>query len=149
MTDQAPGAAVVQRILPASPDAVYDEWLDAEAMAEWMCPRPARPIRIELDPRVGGRLLIDIDDEGVELSITGQYLALDKPRRLSFTWNCSTWQPRSDSIVTVTLEPHGEEQTLMTIHHTLLPPDVIDTHQHGWNLISKQLEGWLTSHARR
>ncbi len=35
--------AVVQRFLPTSPNAVYDEWLDAEGMTEWMCPGPVQP----------------------------------------------------------------------------------------------------------
>jgi hypothetical protein len=46
--------------------------------------------------------------------------------------------------VTVTLTPHGDEQTLMTIHHAKLPPDVLDSNQNGWALISEQLEDWLT-----
>jgi uncharacterized protein YndB with AHSA1/START domain len=133
----------VQRVLPAPPAAVWEEWLDAEGMAEWMCPRPARPTKIELDPRPGGQLRIDIDDEGAELSITGRYLELDEPRRLSFTWSCSTWQPPANSVVTVTLTPHGDKQTLMTIHHAKLPPDVLDSHQNGWALIGEQLEDWL------
>jgi uncharacterized protein YndB with AHSA1/START domain len=138
--------AVVRRVLPASPDVVFDEWLDAEGMAEWMCPRPARPTRIELDPRVGGRFLIDIDDEGFELSITGEYLELDRPHRLRFTWDCSTWEPSDGtSIVTVTLEPHGDGLTLMTIHHAQLPPTLVDDHRNGWTLIGEQLEHSLAS----
>jgi uncharacterized protein YndB with AHSA1/START domain len=144
VTGQAPVAAIVQRVLPAPPAAVWEEWLDAEGMAEWMCPRPARPTKIELDPRPGGRLRIDIDDEGFELSVTGRYLELDEPRRLSFTWSCSNWQPPANSVVTVTLTPHGDEQTLMTIHHAKLPPDALDSNQNGWALISEQLESWLT-----
>jgi uncharacterized protein YndB with AHSA1/START domain len=55
---------------------VYDEWLDPDAMTDWMCPRPVRATRIELDPRVGGLLRIDMDHDGHELSVTGAYLAL-------------------------------------------------------------------------
>lgn len=136
---------MVKRVLPASPDVVYDEWLDAEGMAEWMCPRPARPTRIELDPRVGGRYVIDIVDEGVELSIRGEYLELTRPERLRFTWYCSLWEPSDpQSIVTVTLEPHGEARTSMTIHHVLIPPKVADAHRHGWTLIGRQLQDTLT-----
>jgi uncharacterized protein YndB with AHSA1/START domain len=147
-TDKMP-AVVVQRVLPAPPDVVFDEWLDPDGMAEWMCPRPARPTKIELDPRVGGRFLIDIADEGFELSVTGEYLDLDRPRRLSFTWYCSVWDPSDpESVVTITLEPHGEGLTLMTIHHAQLPPKVVDDHRHGWTLIGQQLESQLTSRSR-
>ncbi len=148
MTDKTP-SVVVRRVLPAPPEVVYAEWLDAEAMVEWMCPRPARPVKIELQPWVGGRLLIDIEDEGFALSITGRYLELDEPRRLRFTWSCTTWDSPADSMVTVTLEPHGAEDTLMTIHHARLPPALVDDHDNGWGLIGEQLEGWLATRSRR
>jgi uncharacterized protein YndB with AHSA1/START domain len=142
-------AVVVQRVLPVSPDVVYDEWLDAEGMAEWMCPRPARPTRIALDPSVGGRFVIDVIDEGVALSITGEYLELTRPHRLRFTWYCSLWDATDpQSVVTVTLEPHGDGLTLMTIHHVQIPPKVTDAHRHGWTLIGQQLEDTLTQRSR-
>jgi uncharacterized protein YndB with AHSA1/START domain len=145
MTGPAPPAVVVRRVLPAPPAAVWQEWLDAEGMAEWMCARPARPVKIELDPRPGGRLRIDVDHQGLEVVITGQYLELDRPRRLRFTWNDSSWQPPATSIVTVTFEPHGDDQTLMTIHHVKLPPDTLSNYQNGWALISEQLEAHIRS----
>jgi uncharacterized protein YndB with AHSA1/START domain len=142
--DPAPATAVVQRVLPAPPEVVYDEWLDAEGLAEWMCPRPARPTKIELDPRVGGRLRIDIDDQGYRLQVTGTYLDLRRPHQLSFTWKCSDWpEPDHESVVTVLLRPHGDQQTLMTIRHSLLPPEVADGHRQGWGRVAAQLDGRL------
>lgn len=144
MTERAAPTAVVTRVLPAKPDVVYDEWLDVDALTEWMCPRPARATRIELDPRVGGRLRIDIDEAGSQFYVTGKYLVLDRPHQLSFTWSCSTWtDPELESVVTVTLEPHGPAQTLMTIHHALLPPHVVAEHERGWAQIAKQLAAKL------
>ncbi|MDT5336107.1 MAG: hypothetical protein QOD90_1612, partial [Mycobacterium sp.] len=51
MTD-AP-VARVQRVMPAAPDVVFDEWLDPESLADWMCPRPARCVAIDIEPHVG------------------------------------------------------------------------------------------------
>ena len=138
-------AALVERLLPASPAVVYDEWLDPDSLSEWMCPRPARATNIELDPTIGGLLRIDIEEDGVRFVVTGRYVELDRPRRLSFTWSCSTWpDPSVESLVTVTLEPHGEDnETLMTIHHALLPPGLIDRHQSGWVRIAEQLSAEL------
>jgi uncharacterized protein YndB with AHSA1/START domain len=47
-------AAIVRRLLPATPDVVYDEWLDPAALADWMCPRPARCRNVESEPRPAG-----------------------------------------------------------------------------------------------
>jgi uncharacterized protein YndB with AHSA1/START domain len=133
-------AAVVRRLLPAPPEVVYDEWFDPAALADWMCPRPAQCRSIAAEPRVGGALRIDIEENGTEFFVTGQYLVLDRPRRLSFTWSCSTWpDPSLQSVVTVLLEPRGARQTLMTIEHTLLPPALVGQHARGWTVIARQL----------
>jgi len=133
-------AAIVRRLLPASPDVVYDEWLDPVALADWMCPRPARCRNVESEPRLGGRLRIDIEDDGEEFRVSGEYLVLDRPTRLSFSWSCSTWpDPSLKSVVNVLLEPRENAQTLMTIEHTLLPPGLVDQHERGWAVIAQQL----------
>jgi hypothetical protein len=41
--------------------------------------------------------------------------------------------------VLVTLVPHGTGQTLMTISHSALTPDLTDPHRRGWRLIAEQL----------
>jgi uncharacterized protein YndB with AHSA1/START domain len=138
--------ALVRRVLPAPPEVVYAEWLDPVALADWMCPRPARCRGIESDPRVGGRLRIDIEEEGAEFYVTGEYLALDRPGRLSFTWSCSTWaDPSASSVVTVLLEPREAGQTLMTIQHTLLPAGLAGQHARGWEAIAGQLAAELSA----
>ena len=134
--------AVVTRVMPAPPELVYDEWLDPDALADWMCPRPAYPTGLLCEPWVGGELRIDINDpdQGGAMTVTGRYLGLDRPRRLSFTWWCTTWPARTPpSVVTVTFEPYGDGQTLMTIRHSQLDPALRDQHQRGWEAIADQL----------
>jgi uncharacterized protein YndB with AHSA1/START domain len=71
---------------------------------------------------------------------------LDRPRRLSFSWTCSTWpDPGLQSVVNVLLEPRDDGQTLMTIEHTLLPPGLAGQHQRGWVAIADQLAGELAA----
>jgi uncharacterized protein YndB with AHSA1/START domain len=140
MTDAESPVALVERLLPASPAVCYDEWLDPESLSDWMCPRPARATHIELDPTIGGRLRIDIEEDGSHFSVTGCYVELARPRLVSFTWSCSTWpDPTVESLVTVTFEPRGDDETLMTIRHALLPPGLTDPHQSGWDRIAEQL----------
>lgn len=89
---------------------------------------------------LGGRLRIDIEDGGTRFWVSGEYLVLDRPSRLSFSWSCSTWpDPGLKSVVNVLLEPRGNEQTLMTIEHTLLPPGLVTQHERGWTAIAQQL----------
>jgi uncharacterized protein YndB with AHSA1/START domain len=143
-----PVIAVVTRVLPATPEAVFDEWLDPEALRDWMCPRPAIAVGVELDPVVGGAVRLEIEQEGARVVVTGRFLEIDRPRRLAFTWKGSDWlDPSAESVVTVVLEPHADG-TLMRILHELLPPDTVERHERGWALVARQLEDILKSRRR-
>ncbi len=132
--------AVVRRVLPATREVVWREWIEPDAMAAWMCPRPARCLGVQLEPVVGGRLRVDIEEEGVRFYVAGEFRELDPPRRLVFTWSCSTWpDPTTESLVTVTLDHEAGDSTLMTIEHALLPPEMRDRHEAGWSAIATQL----------
>lgn len=138
MSDAAPTRAIVRRVLPAPPVVVYDQWLDPHALAAFITPAPARSGLVEVDPRVGGRFSIEMIDPDQVVHITGEYLELDRPRRLRFSWS-SSLGGGFDSAVTVTFEADGETRTLMTIEHALLPADWRADHQQGWERIAAQL----------
>jgi uncharacterized protein YndB with AHSA1/START domain len=72
----------VQRIMPAAPEVVFDEWLDPEALKDWMCPRPVHCVEVAVDARVGGAFRLDLDDSGTAVLIVGRYLEIDRPHRL-------------------------------------------------------------------
>jgi len=134
----------ITRHLPATAAEVYAEWLDPDALLEWMCPHPARPTRIQLDPVVGGHYRFDIEDGGAVV-VTGRYLQLDPGRLLSFTWSCDQWaDPDAESIVTVVLVPDGDGCEL-TLTHTRLPTEQVAGHTNGWTAIADQLMQRLVS----
>mgnify|MGYP000532365308 CR=1 FL=1 len=131
----------VQRIMPAPPDAVFDEWLDVESLKDWMCPRPDHCVAVSVEPHVGGRLQFDVAHAGSVVLIIGHFLTIDRPHLLRFTWSNSNWaDPTAASIVNVTFEPHGDAQTRMTIEHSLLPSYEHDNFHNGWLLTAEQLE---------
>jgi uncharacterized protein YndB with AHSA1/START domain len=139
----------VQRVMPAAAEMVFDQWLDPESLAEWMCPRPTRVVDLTLEPRVGGTVSFDVDDLGTRVLITGRFLTIDRPRLLRFTWSHSDWpDPTAVSVVNVAFEPLGDDQTLMTIEHSLLPPEEFDNFENGWALTSDQLAALLQGSTR-
>ena len=130
----------VQRVMPATPEEVFDEWVDPDALIEWMCPRPSRCVAITVEPYVGGRVRFDVEDPDGLVLITGQFLDVDRPNLLRFTWSHSGWaDPTVTSVVEVAFEPHGDDETLMSIEHSLLPAQAYDDHEHGWTLTAEQL----------
>ena len=134
----------VQRVMPAAPEVVFDEWLDRESLREWMCPRPVRVVDVTVEPHVGGTVRFDVDDSGTRVLITGQFLAVDRPHRLRFTWSNSNWaDPTTESVVNVAFEPVGDDETLMSIEHSLLPPAEFESFDNGWTLTFEQLAAVL------
>ena len=117
--------ARVEHAFRASPERVFDAWLEPDLVTKWM--RAAlRQLdlsgdvrRVEIDPRVGGRFTFsDMRDDG-EAVHWGTYLEIDRPRRLVFTWITSEKQEQENSsVVTLTIEPDGDG-CLASIVHTL------------------------------
>ena len=134
----------VQRVMPAAPEVVFDEWLDPESLEEWMCPRPVRCVAVTVEPHVGGRVRFDVDDSGTSVLITGLFLAIDRPNLLRFTWSHSNWaDPTVVSVVNVAFTPSGDDQTLMSIEHSLVPPEEFENFHNGWTLTFDQLAAFL------
>jgi uncharacterized protein YndB with AHSA1/START domain len=142
MMPDGPVTAVVTRVLPAPPEDVYAEWLDPVALADFIAPEPSTAGEVECDPRIGGRLRIVMLHRDHVVLITGEYLDLEPPRLLRFTWS-SDLGDGFDSVVTVRLEPHGDGETLMTIEHAQLPAEWGPDHQSGWTSIAAQLAAHL------
>jgi uncharacterized protein YndB with AHSA1/START domain len=140
----------VQRLMPAVPDVVFDEWLDPEALAEWMCPRPDRCVAVSVDPSVGGRIRLDVAHDGAVVVITGRFLTIDRPRLLRFTWSNSNWaDPTVASLVEVTFDAADGGETLMAIEHSLLPAEEFDSFDHGWITTFAQLAAALSPMSQR
>lgn len=130
----------VQRVMPAAPGEVFDEWLDPDSLREWMCPRPTRCVTVTVEPRVGGAFRFDVDDAGTSVLITGRFVAIERPRLLKLTWTNSYWpDPTTASIVTVTFEPLQDGQTLMSIEHAMLPAQDYQNFHDGWRKTADQL----------
>ena len=81
------GPIVQERVLPAAPADVFAAWGDPESLRVWMCPAEGiEHASAEVDFRVGGAFTIVMHGEGQDYRQTGEYLEIDAPRRLVFTW---------------------------------------------------------------
>lgn len=137
-TRPATGRISITRRIDASPEDVFDAWTTADSMKQWMLPGPTKEARVTLDARVGGRFRIDMIGDGATHEHTGEFLVVDRPRVLKFTWiSRSTGQ--QVSTVTVSLEPKGR-QTVLTLTHEGLPnEESARNHEKGWTDIVEKL----------
>src|ERR1041385_7785167 len=81
----------VTRRVAASPERAFDAWLDPAVAGHFLFATPTgQMIKVEIDPRVGGRF--NFTDRrpgeapfGGDVEHVGEYLEIDRPRRLGFT----------------------------------------------------------------
>jgi uncharacterized protein YndB with AHSA1/START domain len=79
---------VVQRY-DVSCERVFDAWLDVKCLAKFAFGpgvREEQIVRLGIDARVGGTFSFTVRRGGHEIEFNGQYLAIERPSRLAFTW---------------------------------------------------------------
>lgn len=124
-------ALKITRRIAASPERLFDAWLDPAMLKRFISPVPGTStLRAETDPRPGGRYEIVMQNEMGEIPHWGEYREIDRPNRLSFTWNSPHAEP--DSLVTLTFRPVGDE-TEVTLVHDRFPSEAERSgHERGW-----------------
>jgi uncharacterized protein YndB with AHSA1/START domain len=129
----------VDRTIPGPIDAVFDAWLDADALKAWMTPGPGMTVpRADVDARVGGRFLIVMATPDREIPHEGEYQVIDRPNKLVFTW---VSEPAGATLVTVEFEKLTDSATKVTLtHETLATESSRDSHRQGWAGILEALE---------
>lgn len=97
-----PVQAVVLHRFSFPAERVFDAWLDTESLGRWMfgpIVRDERVVRLDLDPQVGGKFAFVVDRQGTEVSHVGEYLEIDRPRRLVFTWATRDQLPETSRVI--------------------------------------------------
>ena len=118
--------------MPASREEVFDMWLNPESVRRWMRPGDSEAIHVELNPTVGGIFRFDTRTKDGRIHVhRGQYLEIERPERLVFSWNSSVLGERP-SQVTVELFAQGKDCLMVLVHE--LPPDeaLFEDHRKGW-----------------
>ena len=139
--------ARVKRILDATPEDVFDAWTDPQQARHWMCPVGCMVSELTLEARVGGRLRLVMQVGGKDFIHLGEFLEVERPRRLVFTW-ITMYTYYRKSVVTVEFAP-VEERTELRITHVLLPDEELaDAHRKGWEGLLDHLETRLAQRNR-
>ena len=129
----------IVRLMAASPEEIFDAWTDPESLAVWMAPGSVERAEVELEARVGGRFRIVMKSPDSDDVHTGEYLVLDRPHKLAFTWISAQTQGRATT-VSIELRRHGKGQTELTLVHEDLPDETAaGRHRSGWEDILEKL----------
>jgi uncharacterized protein YndB with AHSA1/START domain len=117
---RTPRAFQLERELPASSSRVWRAWTTAAAVRRWWSPEHFDVADCEVDAVPGGRLrIVLIEGDGTRHEAAGRFLALSRPRSLSFELAPlgTSGKPLFRAIHEVRLAQRGQQTRLeLTIH---------------------------------
>lgn len=117
-----PADDVIREVrIAARPEDVFPYFTDPGKLAAW------KAATAELDARPGGRFRMDVTGRGDVAE--GEYLDIDPPHRISFSWRWASDQPGggstapAPSMVEITLTAVGGGTLLRLVHRGIPLPE--------------------------
>ena len=120
--------------MPAPPERVFSALVTPAELATWWGPKGFTSPSIELDPRVGGSYRITMQPpEGDVFHLAGEFLAVDPPNGLSYTfrWEEPTPDDR-ETVVTLTLHEVGGSTNVILDQGVFATEERLALHTQGW-----------------
>ena len=139
-----------ERLLPATPEEVFDAYTDAEKQRVWFSILDQEPgiVEIEVDLRVGGtQTAVWGPDRDTLFRETQTFLEIDRPHRL-VTESVGS-DPDGMTMTTrveVRFEPSGDDATLMIVEQSGFPtPELRDFFaEMAWQGAFDRIDAYLT-----
>lgn len=125
------------------PERVFDAWLDPAVAGRFLFATPTgEMIRAEADARVGGTFVfVDRRPDMGDVLHAGEYLEIDRPRRLVFTFAVPQYDP-NPARVEVEFAPTADGcEVRLTQRDT--PDEWAERSTQGWTMILGALEAVL------
>lgn len=114
-------------VIAARPETIWELLTDPQQAIRWM------GCTASFDLRRGGAYRVEVIPGNVA---AGQFVEIDPPRRLVYTWGWESGKatsiPPGSSTVTFELEPRGEGTLLRFSHRDLPNVAAVASHTHGW-----------------
>lgn len=133
------------RYFEAAPERVFDAWLVPRVLGQWMFGphvRQENVVRLDVDPRVGGRFSLKVERNGEIIDHVGQYLEIERPHRLVFTWAVKGQSDDAPSQVHIDIVASSSGCVLTLVHSMDAKwSDYAQRTQDGWNTMLDALAG--------
>lgn len=145
-----PRTLTFTRDVDAAPAVVWDAWTSAAAIRRWWAPRHFTVADCEADPAPGGALRVVLaEGDGTRHVATGRYMALRRPRALSFALAPldAEGQPLFDAVHDVRIGRRGDGARIaMTVEVRDVRPEaapVLAGMEPGWTQTLERLAATL------
>jgi uncharacterized protein YndB with AHSA1/START domain len=128
----------ISKIIHAPIEKVFDAWLNPRMLSKFIIPMPSMPEpEVKNDAREGGSFTIIMHVGDDKLPHTGNYLEINRPNRLVFTW--ASRYSLDDSTVTLNFTKIDDNKTNVTLTQVkFIDEKERSGHEEGWgNILDK------------
>lgn len=137
------GILEMERLIAATPERVFDAFVNPEILAKWWGPERCTAEEISLDVREGGRWrTLILGPDGTRYPVSGAYRVIDRPDRLVMSW---AWEEEdgsrgNESEVEISFTAAGSGTHLTLVHRNLGSAEAVASHRAGWQETLNDLE---------
>lgn len=137
----------LERLLPAPRPVVFRAHVDPELLGRWWGPAGFSAPSIELDLRPGGRYRIAMQPpEGALFYLSGEFLEVDRPGRLIYTFRWEDPDPDDrETVVTFSLGDRGEATEVSVDQGVFATEGRRALHEQGWSESLDRLRRLMSS----
>jgi uncharacterized protein YndB with AHSA1/START domain len=135
--DRPRTSVTVKRRFNASAERVFDAWVDLEFACKWLFTNKSSTTTYGLDVRVGGKYVITRLSRGKKYLAVDEYLEIERPRRLVFTFGMPQFAADFDTVI-IEIEPDGDDCWLTLTQQGLRPGYETSTRS-GWGKMFDEL----------
>jgi uncharacterized protein YndB with AHSA1/START domain len=142
MKNEEPLEVKVRHRFRQPAERVFDAWLDVRLARQFLFSTDTgEMVRCDIDPRVGGRFVLTDRRPDGDVEHTGEYLVIDRPSKLVFTFGIPAASPSLD-IVTIEITPDDGGGCTLQLTAEMKPEwkDYVDRARAGWRLILANLD---------
>ena len=130
------------RLVPAPPSVVFQLFSEASELTKWWGPEGFTTPSLDFDPRAGATYRIEMrPPEGDPFHLTGEFLEVDPPARLAYTF---VWEPPDpddvETRVGLTFRELGDSTEVALAQGPFTTEDRRALHRDGWTDSFDKLE---------
>lgn len=134
----------IRRRLEAPPERVFEAFRNPALLRRWAVPGEHRTESVAMDFRVGGRYRREIRfPDGSVHALSGEYLQIEPPRRLAYTFRWETFPGFPETRVEVELLERQGGTELRIVHTGFETSAEAGDHEAGWDSCLDRLEELL------
>jgi uncharacterized protein YndB with AHSA1/START domain len=146
VTEDSAQVVRIERTFNAPAEDVFDAWTSPEVIRRWFIPAEGwQEPSAEVDLRVGGTVRVVMrDPSGAPVEAGGEYMEVERPHRLAFTWTFDDDQS-NQQLIEIDFTERDGATTVVFVNSNISEKRRRDQQYDGWSTCFDEMERVLAS----